>query len=157
MPPPDTAVVPPKLAAFSRTRTERPAFAARIAAVSLDAPDPTTITSYCISLVSIGGLRRFHDCLHLFARPADLTGDIERIPIFAPPDNFVVIIHIKDANDARNHFPIIGKQTNPVYPFCEHRVSAGRNIQNLASAIGVDTVLALRLGTDRFHPLDRPR
>src|SRR3546814_11109903 len=92
MPPPDTAVVPPKLAAFSRTRTERPAFAARIAAVSPDAPDPTTITSYCISLVSIGGLRRFHDCLHLFARPADLTGDIERIPIFAPPDNFVVII-----------------------------------------------------------------
>src|SRR3546814_8453473 len=80
-----------------------------MAAVSPDAPDPTTITSYCISLVSIGGLRRFHDCLHLFARPADLTGDIERIPIFAPPDNFVVIIHIKDANDARNHFPIIGK------------------------------------------------
>src|SRR3546814_14978976 len=76
--------------------------------------------------------------------------------LFRSPDNFFVIIHIKDANDARNHFPIIGQQTNPVYPFCEHRVSAGRTIQNLASAIGVDTVLALRLATDRFPPLDRP-
>src|SRR3546814_11797128 len=119
-----------------------------MAAVSPDAPDPTTITSYCISLVSIGGLRRFHDCLHLFARPADLTGDIERIPIFAPPDNFVVIIHIKDANDARNHLPIIGKQTTPVYPFCAHRVSAGRTIHTLANAIGVYTPLALRPGPD---------
>src|SRR3546814_6515706 len=102
-----------------------------MAAVSPDAPDPTTITSYCISLVSIGGLRRFHDCLHLFARPADLTGDIERIPIFAPPDNFVVIIHIKDANDARNHFPIIGKQTNPVYPFCERSEEHTSELQSL--------------------------
>src|SRR3546814_4272597 len=141
MPPPDTAVVPPKGSAFSRTRTERPAFAARIAAVSPDAPDPTTITSYCISLVSIDGLRRFHDCLHLFARPADLTGDIERIPIFAPPDNFVVIIHITDANDARNHFPLIGKQTNPVSPFFDNRVSHGRHIHNLPSATGVDPAL----------------
>src|SRR3546814_20344779 len=83
-----------------------------MAAVSPDAPDPTTITSYCISLVSIGGLRRFHDCLHLFARPADLTGDIERIPIFAPPDNFVVIIHIKDANDADRKSVVKGKSVS---------------------------------------------
>src|SRR3546814_13722710 len=116
MPPPDTAVVPPKGSAFSRTRTERPAFAARIAAVSPDAPDPTTITSYCISLVSIGGLRRFNDCLHLFARPADLTGDIQRIQIFAPPAKFVVIIHINNANDARNHFPTRHKNTTPAHP-----------------------------------------
>ncbi len=43
--PPDTAVVPPTVGAFSNTATEAPAAAAVNAAVSPAAPVPSTTTS----------------------------------------------------------------------------------------------------------------
>ena len=43
--PPDTPVVPPIIAAFSRTRTSAPPSAASVAAVSPAAPVPRTTTS----------------------------------------------------------------------------------------------------------------
>src|SRR5882724_90394 len=49
MPPPEIAVVPPKTVAFSRTSTRRPPAAARTAAVSPAAPEPTMITSHRIA------------------------------------------------------------------------------------------------------------
>ena len=44
-PPPDTAVVPPSMSAFSRISTSAPPSCASVAAVSAAPPDPTTTTS----------------------------------------------------------------------------------------------------------------
>src|ERR1700730_140637 len=69
IPPPDTAVVPPKCTAFSSTITFKPACAARTAAVSPEAPDPTTMTSHSIGPALLQIHRHAFDLLYQPAAP----------------------------------------------------------------------------------------